>query len=170
MSLYYKENGSAYVPDFSEDNGDPIKTEQCHKDACDINKILDRHQVKNVRSHLVEFPPEAYGVFDGTDLQTAMSRIDRAREIFDALPSEVRREYNNNAISYVQDIASRVKAGEDIGKLLPAIARPGSYFPNPVKRGGQGAGAATAPTPPADSGAEGASAPESASTGSEGAT
>ena len=173
MSLYYRENGKRYQPDFSEDNGDPIRTEQCHADACDINKILDKHQIKNVRAHMVEFPPEAYQEFEGVDLLTATARLRKAGEIFDALPSEVRNEFNNDPIAFVS-YASDPANNDRLAELLPAIAKPGSYFPNPVKRGGQGAGAATAPSslqtqPPQAAGAEGASAPEGASQGGEAA-
>lgn len=143
-------------------------TKQAFKDSCDINKMLKKAQKQGSLAHLIKYPEATYGEFDGEfTLLDATKAIGRAGEIFADLPSEVRAEYGNDPIAYVTDINSRVKRGEDIAKLLPAIAEPGSYFPNPVERGGKGAGAATAPkaapaeqgapaSPPAGDGAEAA--------------
>lgn len=141
-------------------------TKQSFKDSTDINKMLKKAQKQGSLAHLIKYPEAVYGEFDGeTDLLTATQRIEKAGQIFADLPSEVRREYGNDPIAYVTDINRRLNAGEDISKIIPAIAEPGSYFPNPVQRGGQGAGVATAPveaspaenapaSPPAGDGAE----------------
>jgi hypothetical protein len=126
---------------------DDGRTKQAFKDQCDINKIIKKHQINNAASHAVQYPPEAYAEFEGVDLLGAYEQIGRANEIFDALPSEVRSEFDNNALkfaAYASDPANINRLPE----LIPAIARPGAYFPNPVKRGGVGAGAATAPVEP----------------------
>ena len=123
---------------------DEITTTQSFKDSADINKILDRHQIKNVQAHLVEFPPEAYQVFQDIDLLEAHAQIDRANEIFAALPSEVRNEFGQDAFRFVKFAADPANNAR-LAELFPAIAAPGAYFPNPAQRGGQGAGAATAP-------------------------
>jgi hypothetical protein len=121
-------------------------TKQSFKDSTDINKMLKKAQKQGSLAHLIKYPEAVYGEFDGeTDLLTATQRIGRAGEIFADLPSEVRREYGNDPIAYVTDMNRRINAGEDISKVIPQIAEPGSYFPNPVQRGGQGAGVATAP-------------------------
>lgn len=122
-------------------------TKQSFKDSCDINKMLKKAQKQGSLAHLIKYPEAVYGEFDGEfTLLDATQKIARAGQIFGDLPSEVRAEYGNDPIAYVTDMNTRVKNGEDIAKLLPAIAEPGSYFPNPVERGGKGAGAATAPT------------------------
>jgi hypothetical protein len=121
------------------------RTKQAYKDQCDINKILKKAQVKGGLSHVQKYPEAVYGEFDGEmDLLTAHERIGKANAIFSELPAEVRREFNNNALEFVQ-YAGSLSPGELVEKI-PAIAEPGDYFPNPVKRGGQGAGAATAPS------------------------
>ena len=135
-----------------------IRTDQAFKDSTDINKIVKRHQIRVAQSHVDIYPPEAYAEFDGVDLLEAHGRIERAREIFDKLPSEVRAEFGNNHFAFI-GFASDPQNVNRLRELIPAIAEPGSYFPNPVSRGGQGAGAATAPSasaagasssPPAD--------------------
>lgn len=130
------------------------RTKQAFKDSCDINKMLAKAQKVGSIEHLKKYPAAVYGEFDGTfDLLTAHQRLDRANQIFSELPSEVRKEFNNDSIAFVKFAANPANNGR-LQELLPAIAKPGSYFPNPVKRGGTGAGAATAPVAPADPPAE----------------
>ena len=124
------------------------RTKQSFKDATDINKMLKKAQNVGTLAHLVKYPEGVYGEFDGEfDLMTATAKIAKAGEIFADLPSEVRNEFQNDPLRFVQFAGDPKNAGK-LGKLLPAIAEPGSYFPNPVARGGTGAGAATAPAAP----------------------
>lgn len=124
------------------------RTKQSFKDQCDINKILKRAQVKGGLAHVQKYPEAVYGEFDPElDLFVARERIAKAEAIFGDLPAEVRREFNNDAVAFVQ-YGNKVGI-EKLIEQIPAIAEPGRYFPNPVKAGGQGAGAATAPSEPA---------------------
>lgn len=121
------------------------RTKQSYKEQCDINKILKKAQVKGGLAHVQKYPEPTYGEFNQEfDLLTAREQISKANQIFGELPAEVRREFDNDALKFVQ-YAGSVPAGELVEKI-PAIAEPGNYFPNPVKQGGQGAGMATAPS------------------------
>ena len=121
-------------------------TKQSFADQCDINKMLKKAQQQGSISHLLKYPEQIYGEFDGEfDLLTAHEQIKKAQGIFDDLPSEIRKDFNNNALEFVK-FAGNPENNDKLRDLLPAIAEPGSFFPNPVQRGGQGAGAATAPT------------------------
>lgn len=124
---------------------DDGRTKQAFKDQCDINKILKKAQQVGSLSHLNKYPEQVYGEFDGEfDLLTAHERIGKANEIFDALPSEIRREFGGDALKFVK-FAGDPANNDKLRELLPQIAEPGTFFPNPVQRGGTGAGAATAP-------------------------
>lgn len=120
------------------------RTKQAFKDATDINKILKKAQKTGSISHLAKYDQAVYGDFQGYDLLEAHQMIDRANQIFGELPSEVRSEFGGDAIAFAQWASDPLNI-DRLGELLPAIAEPGSYFPNPVKRGAKGAGAATAP-------------------------
>lgn len=119
MSEYYKENGTFFTPVY--DDG---RTKQAFKDECDINNILWRAQRGQSISHLQKFGGE-YGDFsDVDDLLTAMGRLQRGREIFDALPLELKREFQNDLgkfFRYVNDPANRDRLPE----LFPALAERG---------------------------------------------
>lgn len=128
----------------AEEYKESDRTVQSFKDACDINKILKKAQVKGGLAHVQKYPEAVYGEFDPSiDLLVARDRIAKAETIFSELPAEVRREFGNDSLEFVK-YAAGLSPGELVEKI-PAIAEPGNYFPNPVKRAGTGAGGATAP-------------------------
>lgn len=110
------------------------RTKQSFKDSTDINKLLKKAAVKGGLSHVQKYPEAIYGEFDPElDLFVARERIARGEQIFSELPAEVRREFGNDALAFVQFAAAPENAGKLVD-LIPAIAEPGDYFPNPVKR------------------------------------
>lgn len=118
------------------------RTKQAFKDQCDINKILKKAQQTGSITHLQKYPEMVYGEFDGEfDLLTAQNLLARGGEIFADLPSETRREFNNNPAEYLAFVNNPENRGR-LKELLPELAKPGNFFPNPVARGRQGAGAA----------------------------
>jgi hypothetical protein len=128
VSQYFAENGKFYVPEYNDG-----MTKQSFKDSTDINKMLKKAQKTGTFSHLIKYPAAVYGEFEGYDLLEAYRMVGKATTIFNDLPSEVRREFQGDAFAfakYASDPANRARLGE----LLPAIAAPGTYFPNPVAR------------------------------------
>lgn len=137
MSSYFAQNGKVFTPKYKDG-----RTKQSFKDQCDINKMLKKAQTQGSIAHLQKYPEAVYGEFEGIDLLTAHNRIVRANEIFADAPSEVRKEFDNNALKFAA-WASNPENNSKLRELLPKLAEPGTYFPNPVKRGGTGAGVAT---------------------------
>lgn len=159
MSQYYAKNGERYIPVYES----PGRTKQSFKDQCDVNKIIKRAAQAGGLSHVQKYDKAVYGEFDGEfDLLTASVRIKKAEAIFNELPAEVRKEFNHNALDFVA-FAGHPDNADKLEELIPAIAEPGAYFANPVKRFGQGAGLATPPsqTPAAASSPATASPPPS---------
>ena len=117
---------------------------QAFKDACDVNKIIKKAQRTGSLAHVEKYPESVYGEFENVDLLGAFERDQRAKELFADLPSEVRAEFNHDPYSFF-DFATQPANINKLAELIPEIAEPGSYFPNPVKAGGVGAGMATAP-------------------------
>ena len=92
MSKYYADNGEFYTPEYKDG-----RTKQSFKDSTDINKILVKARKTGTISHLQKWGGE-YGDF--TEIPTlleAENQLIRAREIFDELPAEVRREFDQDA-------------------------------------------------------------------------
>lgn len=108
-------------------------TKQAFKDSCDVNKILKRAAKAGSISHLQKYPAAEYGEFENYDLLEAHRRLKRANEIFEDLPAEVKREFDQDALAFA-GFCSNPENRERLGELIPAIALPGQFFPNPVKR------------------------------------
>jgi hypothetical protein len=122
----------------------PGRTKQSFKDSTDVNKILDKASRLGGISHVQKYDKAIYGEFDQEfDLLTARERIMAADKIFMELPAEVRSEFGNDSLAFVK-FAGDPANNDKLEQLIPAIAEPGKYFPNPVKAGGQGAALATA--------------------------
>lgn len=123
MSLYYQENGKFEVVKFGKS-----LTKQSFKDETDINKILAKAQKAGSLDHLTAHEAE-YGDFAGYDLMEHFEKIERAQNIFDDLPSEVRNEFKNEPGLFFDFVNDPVNMGK-LRELLPAIAAPGQYFPD----------------------------------------
>lgn len=103
--------------DYQYDKGEvvcdtPTMTQQHFKDECDINSIISRY---NVTGYLPESDkPMQYGDFTNvSDFMTAQNIIIEAQERFDALPSDVRKRFDNNPanlLEFMQDDSNREEA------------------------------------------------------------
>ncbi len=99
------------------------RTKQSFRDETDINKILHRAQKAGTLSHLQKYEG-TYSDFADFDFLEAQLQMTKGREVFDALPSEIRNEFSNSQaafFAYVNDPANQAK--ENLG--LPALAMPG---------------------------------------------
>lgn len=123
MSMY-----PALVFDYSDG-----RTKQAFKDETDINKIIKKAQVEGGISHALKYPEAVYGEFTGVDLLGAYEQVKRAEAIFNDLPSEVRREFGNDALKFA-GFASDPRNISRLSELIPAIAEPGRQFPDMTKR------------------------------------
>ena len=137
MSQFYADNGDFYVPSYGKG-----RTKQSFKDSTDINKILRKAQRTGTISHLAKHGA-VYGDFsDVPDLLTAMNRVNRGREIFEELPSELRREFNGDMFQFFEYVNNPQNV-DKLADLLPGLAEPGRQFPQ-VNRSASSGQAATA--------------------------
>ena len=123
MSVHYMKTGELFVPEQQ-----PTLTKQAFKDDADVNKILQKYQMTGTMSHLDRFE-RIYGDYSDYDFDEHQRKLAQGREIFDALPSEIRREFKNSLkefFGFVNDPANVDRLPE----VLPQIARPGDYFPD----------------------------------------
>jgi len=99
------------------------RTKQSFKDETDINKLLQRAQKTGTISHLSKYEG-VYGDFANFDFFEAQIQLAKGREVFDALPSEIRDEFRQSPadfFEYVNDPANK----DRLGTLLPDLAAPG---------------------------------------------
>ncbi len=96
------------------------RTKQAFKDEADINKILRRAQKAGTMSHLEKYE-STYGDFADFDFFGAQIQLTKGRDVFDALPSELRSEFDQSPAAffdYVNDPANV----DDLRKKLPGLA------------------------------------------------
>lgn len=116
-----------FVPVF--DDG---RTKVSFQESTEISNILERAAQAGTLSHLARYGGE-YGDFADFDFVTAHEHLARAKTIFEELPSEVRREFGHNPAAFFQYANDPANEGR-LAELLPQIAEPGRYFPNPLQR------------------------------------
>lgn len=82
---------------------DPKKsmTKQSFKDECNINKIMEKFQRSGIINHYAAHAP-TYGDASPVDYLEALQVIATASEMFDELPSSVRKRFNNNPADFLE--------------------------------------------------------------------
>ena len=81
------------------------RTEQCHREECDINKIIAKYDRTGVLNHVNDFEAR-YEDLTGLDYQTMLNTVANANSMFEGLPSEIRNQFDNEPqkfISFMDD-------------------------------------------------------------------
>ncbi len=122
MSMDYIERGFLKVIDWTQEKS---MTKQAFKDDTDINVMLAKMQKGGSLSHLQKYEGQ-YGDFSEFDFLDAQLQLTRGREIFDALPIEMKKEFGQSPaefFAFVNNPANKDRLKE----LYPQINAPGSY-------------------------------------------
>ena len=119
-------------------------TQQAFVDDCNINLIMRRYEQTGLLNHVAKYNGH-YGDFTGpTDYHTAMNMVIAAREMFETLPSGLRKQFANDAGAFLQwanDPENEAQMRE-MG-LLPPIPLPDAETPQKAPKAPKG----EAPTP-----------------------
>lgn len=86
-------------------NTKPSMTKQSFKDEVNINKIMDKFQKSGALTHYAKHAP-TYGDATQVDLHEAIRIVAEADEMFDELPSSIRKRFSNDPeefLEFVQD-------------------------------------------------------------------
>ena len=128
------------------------RTRQEFKTECDINVIMGRYMKTGIIDFVIRNEPR-YGDVTGMEFQSAMEQVAAAKSMFNELPSELRKKFENNPakfLDFVNDDNNRKEAAE-LGLLKPEAASAVlSPTPPPTER---------APSAPAPTGANVGAAP-----------
>ena len=76
------------------------RTEQCHKDECDITKIIAKYDKTGVLTHVNNFEAQ-YGDLTGFDYNQMLNTITDAKSMFEGLPSEIRNKFDNDPSKFL---------------------------------------------------------------------
>lgn len=102
-------------PGRTDGDGKPIyRTEQHHKNECDVNRIIKKYDKTGVIHHVSKFEAE-FGDATGPDFKSAMDLVVRSQANFDQLPSNIRKRFKNSAgelLAFMDDASNREEAIE----------------------------------------------------------
>lgn len=107
---------------------DDGRTKQAFKDQCDVNKLLQKAQRTGSLSHLQKWSG-FYGEFAEYDYLDHQIKLARGAEIFNELPANVKKEFNNNPGAFF-DFVNNPDNADRLNDLLPELAKPGRQFPD----------------------------------------
>lgn len=124
LSSMYVERPSEL--DYSTDVSGPSLTRQEFADECDINKIMASYEKTGVISHQNQRQPLYLDLENVPDLAEAMQIVDTAKTAFMTLPANVRREFDNDPVQFVQ----YVQNGDD--EALKRLREWGLAEPEPT--------------------------------------
>lgn len=78
----------------------PSMTKQSFNRECDINVIMEKYQKTGIINHVKDHGPY-YADYDAIDFQTAMETIAKGQEMFEDLPSSVRKHFDNDPAKFM---------------------------------------------------------------------
>lgn len=114
-------------PQVGHRNDEPTMTQQHFQDECDINTIL----AKFVKTGILDnIGPGVYAdLGNATDYLTSLETVRRAREIFEELPSHIRKEFGNDPARYLDFVYD--PANEEKGIELGLFNKKQTSFAEP---------------------------------------
>lgn len=74
----------------------PGRTEQCHKELCDIKRIVARHDQDGAFDHINKSIIQYGDYTEVNEFQESLNLVIKAQENFDGLPSAVRDRFAND--------------------------------------------------------------------------
>lgn len=107
-------------------SGDASRTHQSMKEECDINRILGRWRRQGFTNNIALGTPVYEDFSNAQDYLTAMNAVNKARELFEAMPSRVRARVENDPsqlIAFVEDPANAEELVE-LGLTEPIATEP----------------------------------------------
>lgn len=101
-------------------------TEQHHKDSVSVQNILRQYDKTGIINHVATAKAE-YGDFtEVNEYQESLNRIIRANDAFEALPSGIRKKFNNDPGEFFEFATNPENLDQlrELGLAKPAPAEP----------------------------------------------
>lgn len=89
-------------PGRKDENGKTLHfTEQQHKDMCDVNKIIAKYDKTGLITHVQRIEAR-YGDVTGVDFRRAQDLYLNAQKMFENLPSDIKKRFNQSAGDFLE--------------------------------------------------------------------
>lgn len=100
-------------PGTTNDKGEIVYfTEQSHKKECDVNFIIQKYDKIGLLSHVSKIEAE-FGDVTGLDFKTAQDLVINSSKMFNALPSNIRKRFQNDPmhlLAFMENPSNREEA------------------------------------------------------------
>lgn len=83
----------------------PSRTRQEFKDDADINNIIKTFSKTGMANHLSQYQGQ-YGDFASIDYHEAMNIVLEANEMFQTVPAQIRKEFNNDPKTFLDFVTN----------------------------------------------------------------
>jgi phage internal scaffolding protein len=97
----YDENGEQIGLDKGGHVFEETKTEQSHKSEVDVNNIVKRAGNMELISKVASLQNFVFDDVTGNDFQESMNAILKAAETFESVPSDIRRQFDNDPAKFM---------------------------------------------------------------------
>lgn len=94
---------------------DENQAKQSFKDECDINKIMAKFQKTGLINHYASHAPQ-YGDIPAIDYHEALNIVATAESMFEELPSEARKKFENDPEKFLEFVQNPANS-EELAKL-----------------------------------------------------
>lgn len=122
-----------------DDDGNIIyATEQSHKDACDVNKIIEKYDRTGILTHVTKFEGK-FGDLTKIDFKEMSDKVAGAHSMFMNLPANIRNRFENDPgelLGFMEDPNNREEAIE-LGLVHPSWTEETDGLGEHVKEGEQ---------------------------------
>lgn len=110
---------------------DEIIVEQSHAKEVDINNIIKKHGIDLIaKTNLLQSQDFRFDDVTGNDFQEALFKIKKAESSFNAMPSNLRKQFNNNPAEFLDFVQNPDNASALVEMGLANAPKPA---PAPVQ-------------------------------------
>lgn len=101
-------------PGRRDKNGKPVYfTQQNHKRECDVNYIIAKYDKTGIISRVQQIEAR-YGDVTGADFRKAQDLVLNAQNMFDQLPADIKKRFDQNAGKLLEFMENEENRGEAI--------------------------------------------------------
>lgn len=103
-------------------SGDDLITEQSHAAEVNINAIVKKHGIDLIaKTNALLSPTFRFDDVTGNDFTEAMNILSKAQNTFDSMPSQIRKEFDNNPAKFLDFVQNPDNADKmvDMGLAHP---------------------------------------------------
>jgi len=126
MSFYKTDQNNEVIRnriEYTQPDDEVIRVEQSHKDEVDINNIVKRHGLDLIQK-TAALQTFTYDDNPNNDFSEIMNAVIKASKSFDSIPSDIRKQFDNNPAKFMDFIYNPENADQMVEMGLKEPPKP----------------------------------------------